>query len=275
MIMASIRPAAVAGQFYPSDPRVLRTQIEEMLAGAMPLEVVPSPKAIVVPHAGYIYSGPIAATAYASIATLRETVRRVVLLGPAHRELVRGFALPAAQAFATPLGTVPLSREDWLLLQQRPEVVVDDRPHAFEHSLEVQLPFLQTVLDEFKLVPILVGAATAEQVGEVLQQLWGGPETLVVISSDLSHYHAYDHARQRDKATVEQVLRLRPGIDHEQACGATPLNGLLQVAGQFGLEPHLLDLRNSGDTAGDRARVVGYASVAFCEIPSHARPLQH
>lgn len=275
MAIASIRPAAVAGTFYPGDPRVLRAQISEMLSAAMPLEITPPPKAVIVPHAGYIYSGPIAATAYAAIAPLRDIVRRVVLLGPAHRVAVQSFAIPAAQACATPLGDVPISRADWLALQARPDVVVDDRPHAPEHSLEVQLPFLQMVLGAFEVVPILVGHARPAQVTEMIEQLWGGPETLIVISSDLSHYNPYHQARTCDRSTVDQILQLRGGIDHEQACGATPVNGFLAAAAKHGLEPHLLDLRNSGDTAGDRARVVGYASVAFCEAPGARNATRH
>lgn len=273
MAIASVRPPAVAGQFYPKDERVLRTQIAEMLSTAVPLEAVAAPKAVIVPHAGYIYSGPVAASAYAALAPLRGRIRRVVLLGPTHRMAVAGFALPAAQAFRTPLGEVPVSRADWLALQAREDVEVDDRPHALEHSLEVQLPFLQMVLENFQLLPILVGDARDDAVAEVLDSVWGGPETLIVISSDLSHYHAYHQAQWLDRATVEHVLALRAGLDHEQACGATPINGLLLAARRHHLQPHLLDLRNSGDTAGDRLRVVGYTSIAFCEVepPDHAR----
>ncbi|AYH44265.1 AmmeMemoRadiSam system protein B [Azoarcus sp. DN11] len=275
MATASIRPAAVAGYFYPDDPQVLQAQIGEMLSTAVPLEAVSAPKALIVPHAGYVYSGPVAANAYATAATLRDVVRRVVLLGPAHRVPVASFALPAAQVFSTPLGPVPISRKDWLTLQQRIDVVVDDRPHALEHCLEVQLPFLQTILDAFELVPLLVGGASGEQVAEVLDDLWGGPETLIVISSDLSHYHPYAQACCTDRSSVDQILKLRTGLDHNQACGATPINGLLRVAARHGIEPHLLDLRNSGDTAGDRARVVGYTSIAFCESSSHAASARH
>ncbi|ANQ84868.1 AmmeMemoRadiSam system protein B [Azoarcus olearius] len=271
MAIASVRPAAVAGQFYPADDLVLRTQIGEMLSSAVPLNVVYAPKAIVVPHAGYIYSGPVAASAFAAVAPLRREISRVVLLGPAHRMAVDGFALPAAQSFATPLGEVRLSRPDWLTLQDHPGVVVDDRPHAFEHCLEVQLPFLQTVLESFELVPLLVGNASSEDTAALLETLWGGHETLVVISSDLSHYHPYRQAQTCDRATIEQVLSLHGTVEHDQACGATPLNGLIRVARRHHLQPHLLDLRNSGDTAGDRSRVVGYASVAFCDqIPDAA-----
>ncbi|MCK2088739.1 AmmeMemoRadiSam system protein B [Thauera aromatica] len=273
MAAASIRPAAVAGLFYPRDERVLRTQLAELLATAVPLEAAPIPKALIVPHAGYIYSGAVAASAYTSLAPLRERIRRVVLLGPTHRMAVRGFALPAAQVFATPLGEAPLSQADWLALQARADVHVDDRPHALEHCLEVQLPFLQVMLERFEIVPLLVGDAPAAAVAELLEALWGGPETLIVVSSDLSHYHPYREAQWTDRATVEAVLTLRDGIDHEQACGATPINGLLLAARRHHLHPQLLDLRNSGDTAGDRARVVGYTSIAFSdtEFPDHAR----
>lgn len=275
MATASIRPAAVAGYFYPDDPRVLQMQISEMLSTAVPLEVVHAPKALVVPHAGYVYSGPVAASGYACATELRQQVRKVVMLGPAHRAEVRGFALPASQAFATPLGMVKLHHSDWQALQARPDVVVDERPHEFEHCLEVQLPFLQTVLDAFEIVPILVGGATGEQVADLLDQLWGGPETLILISSDLSHYHTYDQARSTDRHAVDEVLRMKPVLDHQQACGATPINGLIRAAAAHGLEPHLLDLRNSGDTAGDRSRVVGYASIAFTESAAHAAAARH
>ena len=273
MAIASVRPAALAGQFYPREERVLRMQITEMLAAAYPPEHLTAPKAIIVPHAGYIYSGAVAANAYSSLGAVREQIRRVVVLGPAHRAPVRGFVLPAAQAFSTPLGEVPLSRLDWLMLQTRNDVYVDDQPHALEHCIEVQLPFLQTLLGSFSLVPILVGEASDEAVAELLEDLWGGPETLIVISSDLSHYLPYRQAQWIDRSTVDQVLELRPGISHQQACGATPVNGLLLAARRRLLKPQLLDLRNSGDTAGDRSRVVGYASLVFSEpeAATHAR----
>ena len=273
MALASIRPPAVAGQFYPGDERVLRTQLAEMLSTAVALEATPMPKAIIVPHAGYMYSGPVAASAYALLAPLRERIRRVVLLGPTHRVAVRGFALPAAQRFATPLGEVPVARGDWEALQVRDDVLVDDRPHAEEHCLEVQLPFLQVCLERFDIVPVLVGDASPEATASLIESLWGGPETLILISSDLSHYLSYREAQWSDRAAVDQVLELRAGLNHEQACGATPINGLLLAARKHHLQAHLLDLRNSGDTAGDRSRVVGYTSIAFCEAepPSHAR----
>ncbi|MBN8442962.1 MAG: AmmeMemoRadiSam system protein B [Dechloromonas sp.] len=272
MAIASIRPAAVAGLFYPDDHRVLQAQLTEFLAAAIPPESAAAPKAIIVPHAGYIYSGAVAAAAYASLAPIREQIRRVVLLGPAHRMAVHAFALPASQGFMTPLGEVPLSQSDWLALHERPDVIVDDRPHALEHCLEVQLPFLQTMLGRFELVPLLVGGASDEAVAQVLESLWGGPETLIVISSDLSHFHRYREACSIDTLSVDQVLSLGAPLDHEQACGATPINGLVRVARRHGLRTQLLDMRNSGDTAGPRDSVVGYASIAFFEqVPYESR----
>lgn len=267
MAIASVRPAAVAGHFYPSDPGVLRAQVSELLTTAMPAEeLTAAPKAIIVPHAGYMYSGAIAANGYASLRGLRKVIRRVVILGPPHRMPVAGFAIPAAQGFATPLGIVPVDRDAWTALQQHPDVIVDDRPHALEHCIEVQLPFLQTLLEGFEVVPVLVGNVSPERVADLLDLLWGGPETLIVVSSDLSHYHCYDDSRALDRTTARQMLDLRPCLHGEQACGAHAVNGLLTAAAGRGLEPYLLDLRNSGDTAGDRSRVVGYASVAFVDF---------
>jgi AmmeMemoRadiSam system protein B/AmmeMemoRadiSam system protein A len=221
------------------------------------------PKALIVPHAGYVYSGSVAAEAYDRLRPARGIVRRVVLLGPCHRVPVRGLALPEASAFATPLGQVPIDREAIESLAGLPQVVVSRAVHAEEHALEVQLPFLQRVLGEFSLVPLAVGAATPEQVAEVIDRLWGGAETLIVISSDLSHYHPYEEACAIDRGTAEAILDYSTGIDHEQACGATPVAGMLLAAKRHKLNVELLDLRNSGDTAGDRGRVVGYASFAF------------
>jgi AmmeMemoRadiSam system protein B len=260
--MHDVRPAAVAGMFYPDAPSRLTAQVRGYLAAANPSADEP-PKAVIVPHAGYVYSGPIAGRAYARLSALRGVVTRVVLLGPTHRVPVRGLAVPASHAFATPLGIVPIDREAVAQARKLPQVVTSESAHAQEHALEVQLPFLQTVLGEFKLVPFAVGHATPEEVAAVLDLLWGGPETLIVVSSDLSHYHPYADARRIDRDTAERILTLATNLDHEQACGATPINGLLRCARARGLSPSLLDLRNSGDTAGDRARVVGYASFAF------------
>jgi AmmeMemoRadiSam system protein B/AmmeMemoRadiSam system protein A len=265
----STRPTAVAGLFYADRPAELRRELDDALAQARPVSPAPevAPKALIVPHAGYVYSGPIAASAYRLLDRARGRVTRVVLLGPCHRVAVRGLALPEAAAFATPLGAVPLDGEAIEAIRDLPQVMVSAAAHAQEHSLEVQLPFLQQALGEFALVPLAVGDATADEVAEVLDRLWGGDETLVVVSSDLSHYHRYDEARALDAATVRRILARQPGLHHEQACGATPIDGLLVAARRRGLDATLLDLRNSGDTAGDRTRVVGYASIAF--FPPH------
>ncbi len=258
------RPPAVAGMFYAGDPASLARDVDDALAAAHPV-AGPAPKALIVPHAGYAYSGPIAASAYAALERVRDSIHRVVLLGPCHRVAVRGLALPSADAFDTPLGRVPVDREGVAALSGLPQVVVSGPAHALEHSLEVQLPFLQRVLREFSIVPLVVGDASADEVAGVIDRLWGGPETLLLISSDLSHYHRYEDAARIDRATAAAILALDPALDHEQACGATPIAGLLTVARRRGLTAQLLDLRNSGDTAGDRRRVVGYAAVAFRE----------
>ena len=223
------------------------------------------PKAIIAPHAGYVYSGPIAARAYALLAPARDVIERVVLLGPTHHVAVRGLAVPSVGHFATPLGTVEIDAEAINGLVQLRQVLISDDAHALEHSLEVHLPFLQTVLGRFKLVPLAVGYAEPEEVAAVLDQVWGGPETLIVISSDLSHYLGYAEAGSVDRATCDAILELRTDIDHEQACGATPVCGLALTARRRRLKPKLLDLRNSGDTAGDKSRVVGYGAFAFYE----------
>jgi hypothetical protein len=220
-------------------------------------------KALIVPHAGYIYSGPIAASAYAALFPLRETIRRVVLLGPTHRVFIAGLALPGVQAFETPLGRIPVDQDAVHFLKPLRQVSTSPAAHELEHSLEVQLPFLQQVLSDFQLVPLAVGDASPKAVAEVIEVLWGGAETLIVVSSDLSHYLPYDTARKVDQSTCACIMDLRQIESHEQACGATPVNGLLLAARHHRLTPHLLDLRNSGDTAGDQARVVGYAAFAF------------
>jgi hypothetical protein len=263
--MIEVRPAAVAGAFYPSDARQLAGDIGRYLAHATeaPSSIQGAPKALIVPHAGYIYSGPVAACAYALLRPLRETVRRVVLLGPAHRVAVQGLAVPTSNAFATPLGVVPIDHEVVDAALRLPQVTKSASAHALEHSIEVQLPFLQQVLGQFTLVPFAVGFASDKDVAEVLELLWGGDETLIVISSDLSHYHQYAEAQRIDRFTASNVLSFSRLEDHGQACGATPINGLLLQAKRHGLTPTLLDLRNSGDAAGDKSRVVGYASFAF------------
>lgn len=265
--MTQIRPAAVAGSFYPGDAQALRAAVAHHLAsvsGQAAGTPTAAPKLLVVPHAGYIYSGDVAASAYALLAPWRDRIHRVVLLGPTHRVAVRGLAAPAALAFDTPLGRVPIDQAALARIADLPQVLQSDRPHALEHSLEVQLPFLQAVLgSDFSLVPLAVGETSPQQVDEVLERLWGGDETLVVISSDLSHYLPYAEARSRDRATVQRILGFAGDLRGDEACGAMPLNGALRTARRHGLQPRLLDLRNSGDTAGDRQRVVGYGAIAF------------
>ncbi len=273
--MLIVRPAAVAGMFYPGAPAVLQASVRALLAAA-PRPAADThvwPKALIVPHAGYIYSGPIAASAYARLLPDCARIRRVVLLGPVHRVPIRGLALPGAERFATPLGPVAIDRDAVARLLALPQVREDEAAHSLEHSLEVQLPFLQTVLDDFTLVPLAVGDASAVEVAQVIEQVWGGPETLIVVSSDLSHYHPYDEAVDIDRSTADEIIALANTLDHEQACGATPVNGLALCARRHDLEPELIDLRNSGDTAGDRSRVVGYASFAFApKTPRRAAP---
>lgn len=259
-----VRPPAVAGAFYPATPDAIREAIHEAFAAAVPRQHdAPLPKALVVPHAGYMYSGAIAASAYERIVPARSTIRRVVLLGPSHRAYVRGLAAPSVDAFETPLGLVPIDTAARAAVLALPGVEIDDRAHADEHSLEVQLPFLQTVLDDFTLLPLSVGEATTDEVAAVLQECWGGPETLIVISTDLSHYHNYDEAVSLDARTAAAIVSCRSdAIDDLDACGAHPVRGLLHVACDHGLTVEQLDLRNSGDTAGDHHRVVGYGAFA-------------
>lgn len=258
--MNTVRKSAVAGLFYPDDPRALKAQLGEFFAGVTAVDA-PIPKAIIAPHAGYIYSGPIAASAYARLKPARDRIRRVVLLGPAHRVGFRGLARANAEYFETPLGRVPVDTEAMASIANLPQVVVRDDAHLQEHSLEVHLPFLQVLFHDFTVVPLVVGDATAAEVGEVLERLWGGPETLIVISSDLSHYHPYAIAQQLDRATSSAIEHLRyEDLDYESACGRVPVSGLLYVARRRGLNAQTIDLRNSGDTAGPRDRVVGYGA---------------
>jgi AmmeMemoRadiSam system protein B len=260
--MSFVRKPAVAGLFYPGDARALRASVEGCLRQAAPDG--PPPKAIIVPHAGYEYSGPVAAAAYARVRPAHATVTRVVLLGPAHRVPFQGLAASGAAAFETPLGRVPLDAAGIAAALSLPVVQTLDIAHAAEHSLEVHLPFLQVVLDRFQIVPLLVGASTADDVADVLQTLWGGPETLVVVSSDLSHFHEYSESRRID---AETARRIECGdieqLSGQRACGFLPVGGLLHRARRDHLSVKTVDLRNSGDTAGDRARVVGYGAFTI------------
>ncbi len=255
----------MAGSFYPSEPAALEREVRGLLAGApAPAPGASPPKALIVPHAGYVYSGPVAASAYARLAPLRGRVRRIVLLGPSHRVPLRGLAVPDADVFATPLGPVEVDADGVARALACPAVRRLGEAHAGEHSLEVQLPFLQLVLGSFGLVPLAVGDARDDEVADVLEALWGGPETCILVSSDLSHYLDYAAARRLDAATSDAILALRPaGLGPESACGRVPVRGLLLAARRHRLEPELLDLRSSGDTAGPRDRVVGYGAYAF------------
>ena len=227
----------------------------------------PFPKALIAPHAGYVFSGPVAATAYASLRGRAGAIRRVVLLGPAHRVALRGLALPAVDRFATPLGEIPIDPELVAAIEGLPQVVARTDAHAFEHSLEVHLPFLQITLDPgFSLLPLVVGDARPAEVAEVLERCWGGPETLVVVSSDLSHFHSYSEASALDQTTAAWIVHgVRPGLDPHRACGARCIDGLKELARRRPLRLELLDLRNSGDTTGPRDQVVGYGSFAVYE----------
>ena len=273
MQSSGVRPAAVTGTFYPGNPAELRSQLVAMLAraGAGPEaratqtgdSATRPPKILIAPHAGYVYSGLVAAHAYRLLEPFSDAVRRVVVIGPSHRVAFRGIAVPAVEAFRTPLGDVALDLESMRAIAALPQVVTADSPHAREHAIEVQLPFLQTVLRQFAVVPLVVGDASPGDVAEVLEALWGGDETVIVVSSDLSHYHEHARATGIDSATARSILELQTGLDHEQACGATPINAAILCARRHGLRTSLLDLRNSGDTAGGRDRVVGYCAIAF------------
>lgn len=261
--MSQIRAAAVAGRFYPADARRLQADVEEYL-GAAAVTADAAPQAIIAPHAGYPYSGPIAGTAYAYVAQRREPFTRVILLGPAHWVRVDGIAASSAPAFATPLGSVPVDQEAVARAVARPQVHIHDEAHAPEHALEVQLPFLQTVGGQFAIVPLLVGDVDAEEVAAVIDALWEDGETLVVVSSDLSHYRDYETAQRMDRATAAAIERLEAAqIGRDSACGRVAIRGLLQVARRRGLQASTVDLRSSGDTAGSRDRVVGYGAFLF------------
>ena len=261
--MTRVRPPAVAGMFYPDDPRRLAATVSRALDVAVPDDEM-LPKAMIVPHAGYIYSGPTAGIGYARIRRLRDRIAHVVLLGPAHRAWVDGLAVSGADAFATPLGSVPIDDALRRRVLAHPTVRVDDQAHRAEHSLEVQLPFLQETLGTFTLLPLAVGDARPDDVADVLDLVWGGPETLVVVSSDLSHYHDYATARTQDGRTAAAIVAGEPSaISDDDACGARPIRGLLVAARRHALGIRLLDLRSSGDTAGDRDRVVGYGAFSL------------
>ena len=259
------RPCAVAGSFYPAEPDQLRRSLHSLMHPVDSDEPVADspPKALIVPHAGYIYSGPVAATAYQTLAPWAKGIQRVLLLGPSHRIGFRGIATPGCSAFETPLGSIALDQNALADIASLPGVVELPQAHALEHSLEVQLPFLQTLLPNFQLVPLVVGDANPEQVAGVLEKLWGGKETLIVISSDLSHYHSYPEAQRLDRQTTAAIEAFDNHLHGDQACGCRPLNGLLTAAKRHQLQLTTLDLRNSGDTAGSKDQVVGYGAYVL------------
>ena len=257
-----IRQPAVAGTFYPANPTQLHLMLDEYLNDAESSAKVP--KAIIAPHAGYIYSGPIAASAYARLKKAHALITRVVLLGPSHRVPFRGLAVSRADTFSTPLGDIAIDQQAVETIVKLPFVEYLEQAHTLEHSLEVHLPFLQEMLDDFKLVPIVAGDATPDQVSQVIKALWGGDETLIVISSDLSHYHDYATAQELDKVTSQLIENLQyESLASESACGKVPVSGLLKLAREKSLSVKTIDLRNSGDTAGDKRRVVGYGAYVI------------
>lgn len=256
----------MAGTFYPADADELRSTLADCERQAVVTEPDPRPlRALIAPHAGYVYSGPIAASAYRLLERARGRLRRVILIGPSHFVPFAGVAVPKVEAFETPLGAVPIDDAGRQEVLRDPVVVSSDRLHAREHSLEVQLPFLQSVLGDFELLPLAAGAASGEDVGRVLECAWNEDDTLIVVSTDLSHYHDYATARQLDTATAYAIVKRAREFDGEQACGCVPIMGLMDVARRRDLEVRLLDLRNSGDTAGDHSRVVGYGAFALYE----------
>jgi len=256
------REAAVSGLFYEGDARRLQQHIDGLLSATRAHDN-PSPRALIVPHAGYIYSGQTAAEAYHCLAPLRDSIERVVLFGPAHRVPLEGMAVPSVDAFSTPLGDVALDRASIERIADLPQVCVSDEAHRQEHSLEVQLPFLQTLLEDFTLVPVVVGYCAPQQVAAVMDALWAGPETLLVVSTDLSHFHHYDEARQLDTLTCERVMAKDNSLDGQDACGAQALNGLMSSRLCQSLQVELLAMCNSGDTAGTTDRVVGYGAFVL------------
>ncbi len=262
--MATIRPAAVAGLFYPADPHELRTSIERLLTSAAPLEISIRPTMVIVPHAGYVYSGPTAASAYRLLEAATDGARRVVLVGPSHFARFAGLATPGIDALVTPLGPVPVDRELTSTAEALIVVAPDPAAHAREHSLEVQLPFLQVVLGEFTTLALATGDVAPEAVTDVLDQTIGAPGVIGVISSDLSHYLDYETACRRDAHTAEAITGLRPqDLTADDACGRTAVQAALLLAQRRGWSCRLLALGNSGDTVGSMGRVVGYGAFAI------------
>ena len=266
--MSNIRIPAVSGQFYPGDPAVLTSDVRGYIEAAARQSTADAPKILIVPHAGYVYSGAVAGNAYAALNQIADKIKKIVMFGPSHRIAFRGLAAPAATIFETPLGAIPIDQDAIAAIRDMPQVTQRDDAHAEEHSLEVQLPFLQTMLGAFELTPIVVGDANGQDVAAVMDRLWGGEETLIVISSDLSHYLDHDNARRMDNATALAIEALAPEqIGRDQACGRIPVAGALVCARARGMRVVRYDLRNSGDTAGAKDRVVGYGAWGLFDAP--------
>jgi len=259
------RPPALAGAFYPRDPGRLQRRVLDLLAEIIvPANIVP--KALIAPHAGYVYSGHVAAAAFATLRDRRASITRVVLIGPAHYVYVRGIAVPTVDALVTPVGSVPVDIEALSTIDALQFVTRTDAPHAPEHSLEVELPFLQTVLSSFKVVPLVVGDAHPQDVAHVVRRRWGGEETLIVVSSDLSRYHSYETARRLDLATATAIEHGHwASLGPNQACGCVAMAGLLVETERRGLKARRLELCNSGDTASSRDQVIGYGAWLFAQ----------
>jgi AmmeMemoRadiSam system protein B len=265
-MMNITRSAAVSGLFYPDEPQILRDTIDTLLSQSAIKEQSTQVKAIIAPHAGYQYSGLTAARVYKQLQTLRDRIQRVVLLGPSHRVAFEGMALTEADFFETPLGQIKVNKDDYPQLLAMENMFVFEQAHVAEHCIEVQLPFLQRILNNFTIIPIVVGIADPHSVSNIIESLWGGDETLFVISSDLSHYQSYESAQQTDNETSRAILDLDfNAIQPNNACGCMAVNGLLNFAHRHPLTVKLIDQCNSGDTAGDKDKVVGYGSYLFEE----------
>lgn len=259
--MVAVRRPVVAGMFYPANPSRLASDVRRMLDDAQLNSL--DPKVLIAPHAGHVYSGAVAASGYRLWEKDRDRISRIVLLGPSHRVWFRGMAFPTVDVFLSPLGAISIDRGAFDRIRGLPHVIENDQPHAQEHSLEVHLPFLQSVLGDFSLIPIVVGEAAPTEVAAVLDTLWGGDETRIVISSDLSHFHPYAEACRIDRHTTRRIENFETNLRGEEACGHHPINGLLQAAVHRGMKLNTLDLRNSGDTAGSKDSVVGYGTYAL------------
>lgn len=260
--MMKVQTPNVSGQFYPEEPALLRQTVEQLIAAVTLSQ--PVPKAIIAPHAGYIYSGPVAASVYAQLAEGKGIIDRVILMAPSHRLSFHGLAASSAALFETPLGQIPVDQPGVEEALSLPQVQRLDRAFAGEHSLEVHLPFLQVVLGDFRLLPFIVGDAAPESVAGVIDLLWEDEGTIIVMSSDLSHFSDYETARRQDAATSRAIEALEgDAIGYQDACGRNPVNGLLYYARRHGLKAQTIDLRNSGDTAGTRDSVVGYGAYVF------------